>query len=525
MVRLSFVIYFCLLITTDSLVALVLSYSKVHSMPTSVEKDYYIWRFLSQPSTTSTEAKKIIKDVYRLNQKLKIAYKKKTGIYPPKPPKKYVPECLPPQKSCITKITSVAKLRWSQRVKAKEAVLRAKDKFAIWHSYKPAMRVYLFTVLPKSIRKKLDYYPSAQEWQEYTKQPRIEKMIKIIQKDKLPKLSLALLLAPSYKNQISENMLMKLGFNALKKGKNRVAGEYFSSAVKKAKHRDDADKALFWAWMATKDQRFLSRLSRSYDVNIYTLAARDFLRLKYPRVHTPKLPPRGVQPTVLTNPIEWAKLKRKIYSGKNDLKALANSYSSAEAVGIYSYILTKASRDKEQYFPMPYRDYLSALTIERQAILYAIARQESKFVPSSISRSFALGMMQIMPFLIDHIAKQKGEKIDYDEIFDPKKALEYANYHLDYLNKWLYHPLFVAYAYNAGIGYTKRLLKRKDIFRGGNRYEPWLSIEKVENAQANEYGKKVLTNYVIYMNLLGKPIRLTDLIYKLDKPRYTDKFR
>ena len=59
---------------------------------------------------------------------------------------------------------------------------------------------------------------------------------------------------------------------------------------------------------------------------------------------------------------------------------------------------------------------------ERQALIYAIARQESRFVPASVSRSFALGMMQFMPFLIRHVAKEKGQRIDYDDIFKPEKG-------------------------------------------------------------------------------------------------------
>jgi soluble lytic murein transglycosylase len=133
--------------------------------------------------------------------------------------------------------------------------------------------------------------------------------------------------------------------------------------------------------------------------------------------------------------------------------------------------------------------------------------------------------MQIMPFLVDHLKKQKGERIDYDDLFDPITALRYANTHLDYLTSWLHHPLFVAYAYNAGIGFTRRLIRRKDLFENRNLYDPWISLERVGNGQANEYGKKVLTNYVIYMNKLGYPLRLTDLLSVIHRPELTDRFR
>jgi len=135
-----------------------------------------------------------------------------------------------------------------------------------------------------------------------------------------------------------------------------------------------------------------------------------------------------------------------------------------------------------------------------------------------------LGMMQFMPFLIKHVAKEKGERIDYDDIFQPEKAIEYADFHLDYLNKYLYHPLFVAYAYNGGIGFTKRLIRQKNYFRKGP-FEPYLSMEKMTNVEAREYGKRVLTNYVVYMNKLGKPMRLLPFMQILTEPQLTDRFR
>jgi len=173
---------------------------------------------------------------------------------------------------------------------------------------------------------------------------------------------------------------------------------------------------------------------------------------------------------------------------------------------------------------MPYRDTLKKMSPQRQALIYAIARQESRFVPASVSRSFALGMMQFMPFLIEHIAKEKGQKIKLEDMFNPHVAIEYADYHLDYLNKYLYHPLFVAYAYNAGIGFTKRHIKNNRNFRSGP-YEPYMSMEMMDNHEAREYGKKVLSNYVIYLNKLGVNTRIFPLLKTLATPSKTDRFR
>jgi len=148
-------------------------------------------------------------------------------------------------------------------------------------------------------------------------------------------------------------------------------------------------------------------------------------------------------------------------------------------------------------------------------MILAIARQESEFIPTAISPSFALGMMQFMPFLVDHTAKKFGlSNFKYTDIFKPKVAYEFANDHLNFLEKHLYNPLLVAYAYNGGIGYTKRNILQQNYFKY-NQYEPFYSLEMITPAQPMHYAKKVLANYVIYLNLLGIPSTVTKYLNDL----------
>jgi len=94
-------------LSTATLEAKSYTYSEVHKMPQSVEKDYYIWRFLTQKNTTTREAKAIIQDADRLNKKLKVAYRKKTGKIArlaPKPP--------------LFKTATKDKNAWKQRAQA-----------------------------------------------------------------------------------------------------------------------------------------------------------------------------------------------------------------------------------------------------------------------------------------------------------------------------------------------------------------------------------------------------------------------
>ncbi len=68
-----------LLFSTVALQAKTFTYGQVNNMPRSIEKDYYIWRFLSQNTTTVQEATNIIHQASAMNEKLRTAYRTRTG--------------------------------------------------------------------------------------------------------------------------------------------------------------------------------------------------------------------------------------------------------------------------------------------------------------------------------------------------------------------------------------------------------------------------------------------------------------
>ncbi len=402
--------------------ARILTYGEVYNMPSSIEKDYYIWKFISQSTTTKDEAKVLIQHASRLNSKLKEAYRAKTGQTP---------------------------------------------------------TLY-----------KTNSYPSPKQKERKTK--------------------------------YSSSTYFAAGIKALEQKNLQKAKQYFGWAQKVAIKELERDQANFWLYLTTQEKVFLDELLKSKNPNYYTLIAQDLVGGRYPETITENLPNRSVDFDE-QDPIDWVKIKYQLFNPRVNLKELAKRYNSQKSIGPYTYIKAYASGYTEHYFPMPYRDAMSKFSVNRQALIYAIARQESRFVSASVSTSFALGMMQIMPFLVKHIAKQKGEPVNLDAMFNPYKAIEYADYHLDYLTKYLYHPLFVAYAYNGGIGFTRKLIRSNHFQKGP--FEPYLSIEKMDNIETREYGKKVLANYVIYRNKLGKPTRLLPLIKLLIDPGKTDKFR
>ncbi len=493
-------------ILMSSAIVYSLNLNELKHMPKSVERDFYIWQYLKKSSTTKTEAIEASKLIDNLNSKLNRAFYKKSGYYLKK------------------RVKRVSHIINSNRYTFLISKLHKSGSFyESWLKLSNHDKLALFSLAGKENRRVLNRKISKQLYNNLQRDKLINQVIFRAFRENLDNLKYVILnYPPTMNTHITYNNLCKLGFKNLRVGKNILASKFFNIARFKASSKFYSDRATFWAYMSSKNRKYLISLANSHDFNIYRLIALDKLGKPYPRPNSAKLINK-ISPINIQDPISWARLKQKIFSNRYNLYQLALKYNSTVSQAYYFYILNKASKDTKHYFPMPYRDIISKYPIDRQALIYAIAKQESQFIPAAISRSFAVGMMQFMPFLVKHIAKVRRESVRLEDMFNPKIAIKFANTHLNYLNKYLYHPLFVAYAYNAGIGYTKRLI-RKNIFKSG-AYEPYISLERVDKQETNYYGKKVLANYIIYKNLLGSPIRATTLLNRLDKPYLTDRFR
>jgi soluble lytic murein transglycosylase len=295
-----------------------------------------------------------------------------------------------------------------------------------------------------------------------------------------------------------------LAINAIRHKKEDLALVYLEDAFSKAYYRMQKDNILFWQYQITKKNKYLDTLSKSWDVNIYSLFAKELMAQTHDNIiFDIKQNKEELVHYDLSNPFDWLQVLDNSKTMDDDkLKQYENIFTTTETLGHLAFVKERYSKYKKSYFVTPYELYLKGINENRKSLIYAIGRQESRFIPTSISSSYAMGIMQIMPFLSRAIAKQLKEPYNIFEQFDAKTNLRYANHHLNYLEKKLKHPLFIAYAYNGGIGFTKRLLKTK-LFKQG-KYEPYLSMELLPYDETKKYGKKVLTNYFIYNNLLNK---------------------
>jgi len=511
---------------------------EINQMPKSIAKDFCIWRFIQEKKCTKKEALQAYQQTLRQSPKLKKAIKKKLG---------YLPKKRPPQGGSLSKKdpknfiiypknASKKSLKQLQhlykKIKKKGkysdvlAVMTHTQPFQALLKFPAKTQCYIFNGVTSRYREKHFNHPWSKSQLFFLSHERqFNKTIhQIVTHSGLKEVKNSLCFSP-ITPALNFKSRFLLAINALMQHDPAKARYYLQHAKESAKFQSQRDQCNFWFYLITQEKHYLDALLKSNQVNLYTLRARDLLHQPYPKVITPHLPFRLISDFNLHDPIDWERIKIKIKeSNSTTIDQLANRYQSYHTEGVYSYLKEKATNYTKPYYPMPYLDAMIGKSPQRVALLYAIARQESRFVPASVSTSYALGMMQIMPFLIRHLAKERKVKLELEEMFNPYVAISYANQHLNYLNKYLYHPLFVAYAYNGGIGFTKKTIRRSYLFKKG-AYEPYLSMERIAYEESKEYGKKVLANYVIYMNLLGIKTTISPLLEELSNPLATDKFR
>lgn len=307
--------------------------------------------------------------------------------------------------------------------------------------------------------------------------------------------------------------LFLLGINEILHQKPKAALEYFRLSSKNAPTPMQQNRALFWEYSLSHDNKVLENLASSTNVDLYTIYANQKLGVKpsYQVVTdlgklSPKKPDFDIK-----DPFQWQLLKDNLSQVKNDkdLEELSKHFAYEDTSAHLAYVLNQLNKFKIHYFITPFSDKLKWKSDHEKAFTYAIAKQESTLLPALVSTSYALGMMQIMPFNVEPFAKSlKRDNITLEDMFNPITALEFGTFYLNDLGREFKHPLFVSYAYNGGPGFLRRTLKTKKFFLKNRNYEPWLSMELIPYKESRDYGFRVLANYIVYQESFGNTINL-----------------
>lgn len=317
-----------------------------------------------------------------------------------------------------------------------------------------------------------------------------------------------------------------LAMNAIKYGKFDFAMEHLKEAKGRFYSPIDRDKSVFWLYQITKDQGYLDELSKSLDINMYVLYARELLQLPTENYFT-TLPTVHRSDSINgIDPFEWRAFAEEIKASTPDtIAGLIDRCDGDDSLAVQGYVLERTYEPYIHNFTMPYDQYMTTISTDQKALVYALMRQETRFIPGLISRSFALGLMQIMPFNIDTISKVHPLKpTTYFDMLQPEISIAYSISHMQHLINNLHNPVLIAYGYNGGLGSTKRLLTEGGRFLPG-QFEPFLSMELIGNDENREYGKRVLANYVMYKKILGEEVSIQAIFDNLTQPSQSDYFR
>lgn len=513
--------------------------NNINTKPPCRAKDFMIWQYLQQ-DITPLEAKKAYSQVSSKGDKFLFLYAKKTDDEKIKQIvscKKNTNLLEIEDKNCLKLAINpykTLKLSNEQRNElynklesnSTKKILQIQNEPYTQESYaKYDAKTFLnfFIKMPSGFRRKnlnIDFDKNfinnlASYW-------KISTFISIVVCDvKLENVKRSLLYLKS--DKLNAQSVFFLAINQLLHSNEKKAISLFEEACEKSKKQIDKDKNIFWIYLVSKDKKYLKKLLLSMDINIYTIYAHEVLNESFENYFITLPTTDKVANLDIKNPFQWHKILQEIKTTpKENLFNLAQKYRQKQMLPVQSFIVQKAYRFKVHGYIMPYDKYLQNLTTDEKALVYAIMRQESHLIPSALSYSYALGLMQLMPFLVDIIAKECNENICYEDMFKPQKNIQYALKHLQWMQKSLYHPLFIAYAYNGGMGFFRRYLKSGRF--ENKRYEPFLSMEIMSNTQSREYGKRVLANYVMYKKALGEDVSIVYLFYKLRDRKKNSRF-
>ncbi len=522
-----------------------LTLDDIRSRPPSNARNFLIWQYLDQNITSeqADEAFYLIRDV---NWRLFFDYAQKSD----RPEVKYTAKCMKMgirelrkthDATCAEIAVSIGKLSAMHRtdrdrlvelvddpaLREATAILNDEAFQEHYRRYSPALFLRVFNGSYGNARRRLfNFIPDYDYMQKLAKSPGFTSAVmSAINDDKLSRFAWALTKVDAVK-ELDPRGLFYLGINQLLRGKSARAIELFQLSGDKAYYQSDKDKALFWQALASGENSLMwELLAESWDINFYSLYAKEktgtFPDNFYAGIETNNT----VSDLNISDPFVWNDLLQTIKTTpKAELRQLARRYTAKNLAPLQSFIIEKASDYRLQSYIMPYDDAMGETDIDTKAIVYALMRQESRFIPAALSHSYALGLMQMMPFLCRALdGKVDCSRRTLFDMFDPRTNLYYAKFHIAWLQQRVYHPLFIAYAYNGGIGFTKRYLQNGTF--APKPYEPFLSMELMRNTETREYGKKVLTNYVVYKKILGEPVSLIRLCDTLLHPAKTDRFR
>jgi soluble lytic murein transglycosylase-like protein len=158
-----------------------------------------------------------------------------------------------------------------------------------------------------------------------------------------------------------------------------------------------------------------------------------------------------------------------------------------------------------------------------RALVYAVARQESRYSPVAVSRSNARGLMQLLPSTAQDMDKSgPNYRLRPDLLSEPGVNLRLGQGYLEWLEAQAAPDgdlikLFAAY--NGGPGWLNRWLA------GANLSDPLLILESLPRTESRDYAERVMGYMGLCRRRFGQEPVEFDLLASGRPARYTQQDR
>ena len=151
----------------------------------------------------------------------------------------------------------------------------------------------------------------------------------------------------------------------------------------------------------------------------------------------------------------------------------------------------------KQIYPKAYSQYVERYSLENDLdplLIYAIIKAESNFNTDAVSKSNALGLMQILETTAREVCeKEFNGEFDKNELFNAEYNIKIGTrYFSKLLNKYNDNIGISLAAYNAGTGKVDSWIEDGIIEQDGS------NLENIPYKETNNYVRKILRYYDIY---------------------------
>ncbi len=133
-------------------------------------------------------------------------------------------------------------------------------------------------------------------------------------------------------------------------------------------------------------------------------------------------------------------------------------------------------------------------------LIHALIREESRYFPKALSRSQALGLMQLLPATAAGVGKRIGvPALNREDVFNPDNNIKLGTAYLEYtLKRFNGNAMLAVASYNGGPNAVKSWVDRFNA-SGGKDWDYF--VEEIPFRETRDYVRKVFGSYFVYETL------------------------